>query len=627
MRIADEKIEEVRSAADIIDIIGAQVKLKKRGKNYLGLCPFHQEKTPSFTVSAEKQMYHCFGCHKGGNVFTFVMETEKVSFVEAVRALAKKAGIELPQEDAREQQLQTENELLYAICRFAGNFFFENLTQSEEGKFAREYFGKRGWTEETIRAFGLGYSLNSWDGLLMKATEQGYKKEDLLKAGLIRTRETDGSPYDYFRGRAMFPILSTSGRVVGFGARKLYEQDSIAGKYINSPETPIYNKSKILYGLFHSKESIRQEAGALMVEGYADLISLFQAGVQNAVASSGTALTEEQLQLLGRYSKRITLVYDADSAGSSAMVRGVDLALEQDFDVRVVQLPDQEDPDSFVQKFGGKEFRAKAEEAVSFIDFKAQQFVKSGAFGTPEGKANAVRSIVQSIAKMKDELKRAFYVREVAEKYGIYESALHRELERWTESTRRTTARDRSVERREQQHAAGPAPEERKEIPAAERDILKLLIEADQTVLQYIFNHIHLGYLFDPRAQRIAQIILDDLEHARPQVGQEGSAHVHRLLETVEDEEALAILSDLALSRYELSKGWKELEKEFEEPLSMAIAKSAVAILKRNSIQREMEQIQQVLRDAAQKGIDSAPYLQRQQELIQMRKELEARPA
>lgn len=618
MRIPDEKIEEVRSDADIVEIISAQVKLKKRGKAYLGLCPFHQEKTPSFTVSSEKQMYHCFGCHKGGNVFTFVMETEKVSFVEAVRALAKKAGIELPAEDAREQQQQTEHELLFSICRFAGNFFFENLSQSEEGKFARDYFAKRGWSEETIRAFGLGYSLNSWDGLLTKATEQGYKKEDLLKAGLIRTRENEEGAYDYFRGRAMFPILTTSGRVVGFGARKLYEHDSIQGKYINSPETVIYNKSKILYGLFHSKEVIRREEYAIMVEGYADLISLFQAGVQNVVASSGTALTEEQLQLLGRYSKRITLVYDADSAGSSAMVRGVDLALEQDFDVRVAKLPDDEDPDSFVQKFGGKEFRSKVENAISFIDFKAQEFMKSGAFDTPEGKANAVRSIVQSIAKMKDELKRAFYVREVSEKYGIYESVLHRELERWVEQTRAITTRQHVPDRKPQNPSSDSTDERRKDIPAAERDILKLLLEGNQPILQFIFNNIHLGYLFDTRAQRLAQTILEHLEH-------EGTVRMHHLLETIEDEELRAILSDLAMSRYELSKGWRAMEKEIAEPEAMRIAKDAVGILKRNSIQREMEQIQQVLRDASLKGIDSAPYMQRQQELIQLRKELEVR--
>ena len=365
MRIADDKIDEVRNANDIIEVVSRYVGLKKRGKNYIGLCPFHKEKTPSFTVSAEKQMYHCFGCGKGGNLFTFLMEMDKVSFVEAVRSLASKAGIMIPEETAPMTEEQTEFENYYAICRFAGMHFFRNLTETEEGKEALNYFYKRGFTDEIIRTFGLGYSMNSWDAFVLKAEAEGFKTEDILKVGLARVRD-DGSLYDYFRGRAMFPIFSTAGRVIGFGARKMREDDAIAGKYINSPESPLYNKSRVLFGLFHSKDAIRQEDNALMVEGYADLISLYQAGIRNVVASSGTALTEEQLTLIGRYSKNLTLVYDADSAGSSATVRGIDLALEHNLNVRIVELPEGEDPDSFVQKHGGNEFRERLANAISF---------------------------------------------------------------------------------------------------------------------------------------------------------------------------------------------------------------------------------------------------------------------
>ncbi|MGH2568688.1 MAG: DNA primase, partial [Bacteroidota bacterium] len=327
MRIPNEKIEEIRAANDIVEVVSAHAPLKKRGKNFVGLCPFHQEKTPSFTVSADKQMYHCFGCGRGGNVFTFVMEFEKVSFVEAVRSLATRAGIAIPETETQYEQ-SGEIENLYNACRFAGLHFYTNLLQSDEGKAALDYFHRRGFTDETIRTFGLGYSLNSWDGLLQKAQEEGIGTDYLVKAGLVRTRE-DGSLYDYFRGRAMFPIFSTTGRVVGFGARKLRDDDPL-GKYINSPETPVYNKSRVLFGLFQAKDAIRAENNALMVEGYADLISLYQAGFQNVVASSGTALTEEQVQLIGRYTKDLTLVYDADSAGSQATLRGVDVVLQQD---------------------------------------------------------------------------------------------------------------------------------------------------------------------------------------------------------------------------------------------------------------------------------------------------------
>ncbi len=427
MRIADDTIEEVRRASDIVDVISQYLQLRKRGRNYLGLCPFHQEKTPSFNVSPDKQMYHCFGCGVGGNVFTFVMEHEKVSFVEAVRTLATRAGITLPAEGSGGRGESTEHEALYDACKTAGLYYYETLFHSPEGKFALEYFRHRGFSDATMTKFGLGYSKHSWDGLVTLAAERKLDPGQFEKAGLLLKRD-DGTYYDRFRGRAMFPIFSPSGRPVGFGARKMREDDPM-GKYINSPETPIYVKSRSLYGLFHSKEAIRAQEFAVLVEGYADLISVFQAGVENIVASSGTALTEDQIRLVGRYAKAITLVYDADSAGSKATMRGVDLIIENGLDVSVATLPEGEDPDSFVKKNGGDAFRKRLAEAVSFLDFKASAFRDQGILATPEGKTRAVRSIVETIAKMKDEIKRNFYIKSVAEKYGIYESVLFRELE------------------------------------------------------------------------------------------------------------------------------------------------------------------------------------------------------
>jgi DNA primase len=327
VRIPPEKIDEIRNATDIVDLVGAFVKLKKRGKNFIGLCPFHTEKTPSFNISSDRQMYHCFGCGVGGNVFTFVMEYEKISFTEAVHSLAEKAGIVLPAYTEASDVEASEQEELYNICKIAGLFFYSCLTETTEGKFALEYFANRGFTNDTIRIFGLGYAPNSWGAFLKHAEEKKIPCAFLEKAGLIRKRE-DGSYYDYFRGRAIFPIFSVSGRVIGFGARKIREDDPL-GKYINSPETPIFNKSKVLYGLFHSKEAVREQDKAILVEGYADLISSYQAGVKNIVASSGTALTQEQIQLIKRYTKNITIVYDADSAGSQATLRGVDLILNK----------------------------------------------------------------------------------------------------------------------------------------------------------------------------------------------------------------------------------------------------------------------------------------------------------
>jgi DNA primase len=619
MRISDDKIDEVRNAADIVEVISAYVHLKKRGKNYLGLCPFHTEKTPSFTVSAEKQMYHCFGCGKGGNIFTFLMEMDKISFVEAVRSLASKFGINIPEESKPMTEEQTEFENYYAVCRFAGMHFFRNLTESDEGKEALQYFYKRGFTDETIRTFGLGYAMNSWDAFVNKAQEEGFKPEDITKVGLARVRD-DGSLYDYFRGRATFPILSTQGRVIGFGARKLREDDAIAGKYINSPETPIYNKSRVLYGLFHAKDSIRQEDNALMVEGYADLISLYQAGIQNVVASSGTALTEEQLKLIGRYSKNLTLVYDSDTAGSSATVRGIDLALEFDLNVQIVELPEGDDPDSFVQKHGGNEFRERLLNAISFIDFRAKQFQRAGAFTTAEGKTQAVRSLVQSIAKMKDELRRNFYVKEVAEKYDVYESVLFHELDQAVSQGKHTLRSDSYPKSNVTSHHAGTEKlvlQEKKIIPPEERDILKLILEGNPDVIRFVLSNISLLQLSDERARRLAQLVLDLYD-------ERGTIDAPSLVNEVQEQELKNLITDLVLSRYELSPKWQEMEKEIDVPDPMMIAKDAVITVRRKAIQKEMEENQHALKEASIRRDDATPYLQRQQELLRLKKEIES---
>jgi DNA primase len=617
MRIADDKIDEIRNTLDIVDIISGYVQLKKRGKNYLGLCPFHTEKTPSFTVSAEKQMYHCFGCGKGGNIFTFLMEMDKISFVEAVRSLASKAGIIIPEENVPVTEEQKEYENYYAVCRFAGMHFFRNLTESEEGKEALEYFHKRGFNDETIRTFGLGYSLNSWDALVHKAQAEDFKLEDIIKVGLARTRD-GGSLYDYFRGRAMFPIFSTTGRVIGFGARRIRDDDSIASKYINSPESPLYDKSRVLYGLFHSKDYIRQEDNALMVEGYADLISLYQAGIQNVVASSGTALTESQLKLIARYSKNLTLVYDADSAGSSATIRGIDLALEHDLNVRIVELPEGEDPDSFVLKHGGIEFKERLKNAISFIDFKAKQFQRSGAFTTAEGKTQAVRSLVQSIAKMKDELKRNFYVKDVAEKYGVYESLLYRELERALAREKhvtRTESISKSAFVNHQSKADKPIAPEIKSVPPEEHDILKLILEGNPEIIRFLLSNISLVQFSNDRMRRLAQFVLDLYD-------ERGTIDATAIINEVQESEFKNLISDLVLSHYELSHGWQEMEKEIDEAEPMRIAKDAIVAIQRKNIQREREENLQLLEKAKMQGLEVKPYQQRAIELNELLRQL-----
>jgi DNA primase len=617
MRIPDEKIEDVRRSNDIVDVLSPYVRLKKRGKNYIGLCPFHKEKTPSFTVSVEKQMYHCFGCSKGGNVFTFVMEMEKISFVEAVRSLAARVGIEIPDDSQFSSEQKTQSDQLHAVCRFAGLVFYENLVNSDEGKAALEYFHKRGFTDETIRTFGLGYSLNSWDAFVVRAKAEGFSSEDCAKAGLARQRE-DGSLYDYFRGRAMFPIFSTAGRVIGFGARKMREDDPIAGKYINSPETPLYNKSRVLFGLSHAKEAIRREESVLMVEGYADCISLYQAGIQNVVASSGTALTEEQLTLIGHYTHNLTLIYDGDSAGSNATLRGIDLALAQDFDINIVELPEEDDPDSFVQKNGGHAFRELMKNTVSFIEFKTKKYLDAGVLATPAGKTNALRSIVQSIAKINDELKRNIFIKDVSDKFQIYESVLFRELEhalaQEKKDSRRPAETARSGERSQPEPVQPPKPAA-PAIPAEERDILKIFLEGNFDLIRFILSNVGLDQMTDTRVRSILQRVLD-------MVDETGSFEVNRLLAEMQDPEIKGLISDALVSKYELSRNWYNMEKEIEEADPWKIARDSVVAIQKKNVQKEMERNEHLLKEVMQNKGDTLPYLQREEDLKKLQREL-----
>lgn len=613
MRISDSTIDQVRTANDIVDVVGLHVALKKRGKNYVGRCPFHTEKTPSFTVSAEKQVYHCFGCGKGGNVFTFIMELEKVSFVEAVRSLAERVGIAI-ETDERADQEATENEQLYDACRVAGKFFYASLTEAVEGKTALEYLRGRGFTDETVRVFGLGYSPKAWDAFAAHLKREKHDLSFFLKAGLLRTRD-DGSVYDYFRGRAMFPIFSASGRALAFGARKLYDDDQL-GKYINSPETPIYSKSRVLYGLFQAKEAIREGRSAILVEGYADMVSLYQAGVQNVVASSGTALTAEQVQLVHRYADELTLVYDADAAGSGATLRGLDIALENGLDVHIVELPEGHDPDSFIRGEGREAFRKHLDERRSFIEYKARRLLAKGLESGPEQKATAVRSIVQSIAKIPDELKRNFFIKDVAQKFDIYESVLYREMEKW--APRAEAVRPAAVRAQAVSSQSGPIPKDSSTaLPAGEADILKLMLENTPAVVEYIFSEITLSDFHHAQARRLAEAIVS-LQT------EQGVGDLPHLLDRLEDPALRGLVTDLALGKYQVSAGWGEREIEIREADPIVVARDAVYRIKHEAIMRSIRENLLKLKTAAVGSDEAHHYSSIHLELQRRLKDLES---
>lgn len=435
-KIPSHTIDEIIQTARIEEVIGEFVSLKRAGSNLKGLSPFTDEKTPSFVVSPAKQIFKCFSTGKGGSVVTFLMEKEHFSYPEALRWLADKYNIQIPEETAPtadELAAKSERDSLYIINEFAKNHFFNNLHESEEGKaIGITYFEERGFRKDIIERFQLGYSLNVSDDFTKAAIAKGYKLEYLQNVGLVKTK--DDRNFDFFRGRVMFPIHSISGRVLGFGGRTLFTDKKIA-KYFNSPESIIYNKSEILYGLFFAKGDIVKYDECLLCEGYTDVISMHQSGIQNVVSSSGTSLTKEQIKLVKRYTQNLTILYDGDAAGIKASFRGIDLILEEGMNVKVVLFPDGEDPDSFAKKTSTTELETFIKShKQDFITFKASILLKEGE-SDPLKKSELIREIVHSVSLIPDQITRSVYVQEIARQFDISETIISNELMRLRKNT------------------------------------------------------------------------------------------------------------------------------------------------------------------------------------------------
>ena len=426
--ITKESIDKVYDAIRVEEVIEDFVQLKRAGSNFKGLSPFSNEQTPSFMVSPAKQIWKDFSSGKGGNAIAFLMEHEHFSYVEAIRYLAKKYNIELEetQSSDEEQQKNNEKESLYIVSEFARDYFQKILLDNEEGKaIGKTYFKERGFSDETIKTFQLGYSPNEWQAFTEEALKKGYKLEYLNKTGLTIVKEN--KKYDAFRGRVMFPIHSMSGRVLGFGGRIL-TNDKKTAKYLNSPESDIYHKSKILYGIFYAKQHIAKEDNCYLVEGYTDMIQMYQKGIKNVVASSGTALTSEQIRLIHRLTSNITILYDGDSAGLRASIRGVDLILEQGMNVRICTFPDGEDPDSFSKNNSLIEIKEYLDKNIQdFIRFKASILVDESK-NDPLKRAETIRDMIGSISKIPDAIKREVYIRECASIMNISEEVLFTSL-------------------------------------------------------------------------------------------------------------------------------------------------------------------------------------------------------
>ncbi len=550
MRISEQKIDEIRNAADAVDIISGYVQLRKRGKNFIGLCPFHQEKTPSFTVSGEKQIFHCFGCGAGGNVFKFLMDFKNISFVEAVEEIADHLGIKIQYDQTQVNDQQNELEALYEINVLAARFFSDNLLKSSSGEEAREYLKNRRIKQQTQRAFGIGYAPHGWDNFLSHAKENQIDLSKAKELGLIDTNEK-GEYYDKFRERVMFPIFSPNGRVIAFGGRVLGKQDNTA-KYLNSPESQLYSKRKSLYGLFHSKDEIRKLDKAILVEGYMDLVSLFQAGIKNVVASSGTSLTDEQVQLLSRFTKNIIILFDADPAGQKASLRSIEILLKQNFEVKVLSLPKGEDPDSYINNYGKENFDEIISSAKNFLEYQTAQFEEQGMFEDPAKATDAIRELVNTLALVNDELKRNMLLKTISKKFNLREKLIESELNNALQQRSKNTAGQfKPVQKEINVTGTLPNVSVIKNENPYEKELIRLLYSGNEEIVEYILEKIGIENFANTNYKTLAEVAARGYD--------EHKISPSYLIDKIDDEELRSFIFKLTLTDETISKKWDDL--------------------------------------------------------------------
>ncbi len=514
-----EIIDQVRQASSIVEIASQYTTLKRRGRKWVGLCPFHTEKTPSFTVDDEKQLYHCFGCGAGGDIYSLVMERENLTFPEALKHLAEKYHVPLPEQQRVRPELLKLEEKLFKINDLALGFFSKNLYDTQEGAKALEYLKKRGLTEETIQTLKIGYALNSWTALLDFFQAKNVPIPLLEKGGLVLPGSRTGEYRDRFRGRVIFPIFSLTGRTVGFGGRTVIDAEP---KYLNSPDTPLYSKGKLLYGLNFSKDAIRDAGKVILVEGYTDFSALYQAGIRNVVASLGTALTAWQVGQAMRFASRMVINYDGDSAGRAAAARAVPLGFEKGLNVEVLVLPEDKDPDAFIKKNGRDKYLTLLKKAVSGLKFLIDSLAKDVPMSIPEEKGRIVRAVVKEIEKVPDSTARSEYLRMASQELGISEDLIRSIVEN---------------------KAPGKGQEETRLFCPAEKRLFQILME-DRSVAPYVFaecpEEIFQGLQSEPAFRYILDCFKNDKDW-----------NIHELKDKVPP----ALMAPLARALYEKQPG------------------------------------------------------------------------
>lgn len=556
LRITDELKEEIRSRNRLEDVVGTYVTLKRSGKSLTGLCPFHNERTPSFSVSPDKQLYYCFGCGASGDVFDFVMEYERLDFMEAAKRLAERAGIVLDtgDESSSERKRRQERETLYEVNGIAAKYFRYRLLKSRLAAAARNYLSSRGVSSESSERFLLGYAMDSWDDLYRVLQKRGISEDGMVLSGLVKKGKK--SAYDVFRDRIMFPIRDASGRVLGFGGRALPGKGDDQPKYLNSQETPVFSKRRILYGIDVARDSIRRLERAVVVEGYMDVVTCHQYGFTNVVASLGTALTRDQAQLLARYAPEVVILYDADAAGQDATLRGLELLRSEGLRVKVVTLEEGEDPDSFLRANGASKLKALLESAKNLTEYRIDSVVKNTDLRDASLKAEASRQCIAILVEVSDPIERLEYSKYAAYQLMVDEDVFLRQVDAVSQSDRHawdTLPKTRYTKQVKSAGQAGPGIDRRTEpqAPGAEQPLAEKLTKAELLLLSMVLDDPDLTALVDDRlceesfshesAYRIYQLV-------RECAGQARGEQLHsRLLARVDDEAMKQLIHRLSV--------------------------------------------------------------------------------
>lgn len=617
--IDQETIAKIHDTADIVDVVGEFVNLKRSGTNYKGLCPFHDEKTPSFMVSPAKGIFKCFGCGKGGNAVNFIMEHEHYSYPEALRFLAKKYHIEIVEEapDPEAKEKRDLKDSMFIVNNFARDYFTGILQKNAEGKaVGLSYLKERGFTEESIAKFELGYCPDGKDVFTQYALEKGYKLDLLEKTGLSIVKEQ--RRFDRFSGRVMFPIHNLTGKVLGFGGRTL-RSDKKTAKYLNSPESEIYHKSKILYGAYYARRAMVKEGKCLLVEGYTDVISMHQKGVENVVASSGTSLTEDQIRLIRRFTPNITIVYDSDPAGIKASLRGIDLILAQNMNVRIVMMPEGEDPDSFAKNNTREAIRSYIKEnEEDFIRFK-MRLMQEEAKEDPVKRAEMISNIVRSVSVISDEIKRSVYIKECSSVLGVDEQTMYSEMRK--KRKHHFDQEKRKVERKQylqNKKSTAPVPGFLSEIYVEENEkaIIRILLlygnnplyeEKDQSTGEFVRHVSVVEFIVNEMMNdemEFKNLLYRKIFEESTEILQHGLAFHAKHFINHEDPQISQVSVDLSVDNHELSAYWEKngIKVPREEDKLSEIVPNLVSEYKLKVTEKGMEQSRDRLQKAYKSG-------------------------